>query len=133
MSKFMREALSLAESALKEGEIPVGAVVVRNGEIAGRGSNRQIRDNDPTAHAEVVALRDAGRNEGNYRLDGAHLYVTVRPCAMCREAIRRARIERVYYASPEAKESSHKTGYAEMEEFSKDSVVLIREFFRKKR
>lgn len=97
----MREALGLADEAGQAGEVPVGAVVVLNGEIVGRGSNRPISTSDPTAHAEIVALRDAGRNVGNYRLAGAALYVTVEPCAMCAGAMMHARIATLIYGAPE--------------------------------
>src|SRR5687768_4143973 len=97
----MREALGLADEAGLAGEVPVGAVVVLNGEIVGRGSNRPISTSDPTAHAEIVALRDAGQRVGNYRLAGALLYVTVEPCAMCAGAMMHARIATLVYGAPE--------------------------------
>ncbi|MDA0189563.1 MAG: nucleoside deaminase, partial [Proteobacteria bacterium] len=84
---FMREALSLARAAECLGEVPVGALVVRDGQIVGRGFNSPIGESDPTAHAEIAALRDAARNLGNYRLPGCQLYVTLEPCAMCAGAI----------------------------------------------
>jgi len=98
---FMAEALGLADEAGRAGEVPVGAVVVLNGEIVGRGCNRPIASSDPTAHAEIVALRDAGRRVGNYRLSGAELYVTVEPCAMCAGAMMHARIATLIYGAPE--------------------------------
>lgn len=97
----MREALGLAGEAGRAGEVPVGAVVVLNGEIVGRGYNRPISTSDPTAHAEIVALRDAGKRIGNYRLAGAELYVTVEPCAMCAGAMMHARIATLVYGAPE--------------------------------
>ncbi len=97
----MREALSLASEAEQAGEVPVGAVVVMGGEIVGRGFNQPISTHDPTAHAEVVALRDAGRRVGNYRLAGAELYVTVEPCVMCVGALVHARIATLIYGTPE--------------------------------
>ena len=100
---FMREALSLARSAECLGEVPVGAVVVRDGLIVGRGFNSPIGESDPTAHAEIAALRDAARNLDNYRLPGCHLYVTLEPCAMCAGAIVLARIERLYIGTPDPK------------------------------
>lgn len=100
---FMREALSLARSAECLGEVPVGAVVVRDGVIVGRGFNAPIGEHDPTAHAEVVALRDAARRLGNYRLTGCDLYVTIEPCLMCTGAIFHARIRRVVYGARDAK------------------------------
>src|SRR5688500_18999629 len=98
---FMREALDLAEEAGRAGEVPVGAVVVLDGKVVGRGFNRPISTHDPTAHAEVVALRDAGQRVGSYRLAGAALYVTVEPCAMCAGAMMHARIATLIYGAPE--------------------------------
>lgn len=91
----MREALVLAEQAAGAGEVPVGAVVVRDGVVIGRGHNRPVGACDPTAHAEVVALRAAAQQVGNYRLPGATLYVTLEPCPMCAGALLHARIARV--------------------------------------
>ena len=99
----MREALGLAARAAAAGEVPVGAVVVRDGEIVGRGSNRPITSNDPAAHAEIVALRDAAARLGNYRLPGCELYVTLEPCAMCVGAMVHARIARVVYGATDPK------------------------------
>ena len=100
---FMREALALAAEAESRGEVPVGALVVRDGIVIGRGGNQPISAHDPTAHAEVMALRDAAQNEGNYRLTGATLYVTLEPCAMCAGAIMHARIERVVFGAKDPK------------------------------
>jgi tRNA(adenine34) deaminase len=100
---FMRAALELAREAQAAGEVPVGAVVVSGGEIIGRGYNHPISAHDPTAHAEIVALRDASRHLGNYRLGGAELYVTLEPCAMCAGAIIHARIARVVFAARDPK------------------------------
>jgi tRNA(adenine34) deaminase len=100
---WMAEALALARAAGLRGEVPVGAVVVRDGAIVGRGANATVADCDPTAHAEVVALRAAGRAMGNYRLPGCALYVTIEPCAMCAGAILHARIERVIYGAADPK------------------------------
>lgn len=99
----MQAALEEALKALSAGEVPVGAVLVVNGEIAGRGFNQPISTNDPTAHAEVVALRAAAAAAGNYRLTGAILYVTVEPCLMCVGAMVHARIGAVVYGAPEPK------------------------------
>ncbi len=104
---FMREALSLARAAECLGEVPVGAVVVQDGRIVGRGFNTPIGESDPTAHAEVAALRDAARNLANYRLPGCTLYVTLEPCAMCAGAIMHARIARVVYGARDAKTGVH--------------------------
>jgi tRNA(adenine34) deaminase len=100
---FMRQALELAKEAQAAGEVPVGAVVVRDGQIVGRGFNRPICSHDPTAHAEIVALRDAGGGMGNYRLTDCELYVTLEPCAMCAGAMLHARIARVVYGAPDPK------------------------------
>lgn len=104
---FMREAMSLARAAECLGEVPVGAVVVRDGQIVGRGFNTPIGESDPTAHAEISALRDAARNLGNYRLPGCQLYVTLEPCAMCAGAIMHARIARVVYGARDPKTGVH--------------------------
>jgi tRNA(adenine34) deaminase len=100
---FMREALALAAQAAAAGEVPVGAVVVRDGAILGRGYNRPIGSSDPTAHAEIVALRAAAAAEGNYRLGGCELYVTLEPCAMCVGAMVHARIARVVFGARDPK------------------------------
>ena len=100
---FMREALLLAGQAAAAGEVPVGAVVVKDGKVVGRGHNRPVSSHDPTAHVEVVALRDAAERLGNYRLGGCELYVTLEPCAMCAGAILHARIERVVYGAADPK------------------------------
>jgi len=100
---FMRSALELADQAQEAGEVPVGAVVVKNGIIIGRGYNRPISASDPTAHAEVMALRDAARHSGNYRLPGCTLYVTLEPCVMCVGAIFHARIARLVYGASDGK------------------------------
>jgi tRNA(adenine34) deaminase len=100
---FMREALELAREAARRGEVPVGAVVVANGEIIGRGFNQPIGTNDPTAHAEIVALRDAARRMGNYRLTGSTLVVTIEPCQMCVGAMIHARVAKVVYGAREPK------------------------------
>ncbi len=99
----MREALVLAREAAAAGEVPVGAVVVRDGEIVGRGSNRPVSTRDPTAHAEIVALREAAARLGNYRLPGCELYVTLEPCAMCVGAMVHARIARVVFGATDPK------------------------------
>ncbi len=102
-ARFMREALDLSRRAADAGEVPVGAVVVRDGEIVGVGYNQPISAHDPTAHAEVMALRDAARRLGNYRLPGCTLYVTLEPCAMCAGAILHARVARVVYGARDPK------------------------------
>ena len=100
---FMRRALELAHEAERRGEVPVGAVVVLDGVAVGEGFNEPVGTHDPTAHAEIVALRAAARRIGNYRLPGATLYVTIEPCQMCVGAMVHARIARVVYGTPEPK------------------------------
>ena len=104
---YMREALSMARSAECLGEVPVGAIVVREGIIVGRGFNSPIGESDPTAHAEIAALRDAARNLENYRLPGCELFVTLEPCAMCAGAILHSRIARVVYGARDPKTGVH--------------------------
>jgi tRNA(adenine34) deaminase len=99
----MRVALREAERAAGEGEVPVGAVVVYSGRVIARAHNRPIHLNDPTAHAEILALRRAGRRLGNYRLSGCTLYATIEPCAMCASAMIHARIERLVFGARDAK------------------------------
>ena len=101
--RFMEEALALARAAQARGEVPVGAIVVRDGEIVGRGGNAPIATADPTAHAEIAALREAGYRLGNYRLPGCDLYVTIEPCPMCAGAILHARIARVVFGARDPK------------------------------
>ncbi len=100
---YLRAAITEAQSAEANSEVPVGAVVVHNNQIIGRGQNRVLRDNDPTAHAEIVALREAGLALKNYRLEDCTLYATLEPCAMCAGAILHARIARLVYAAPDPK------------------------------
>lgn len=95
----MRAALNLARRANQAGEVPVGAVVVRAGEVIGRGANRQVGDGDPTAHAEIVALREAARRMDDYRLREATVYATLEPCAMCAGALVTARVKRLVFGS----------------------------------
>jgi tRNA(adenine34) deaminase len=99
----MRLALEQAEAARRAGEVPVGAVVVVDGEVVGTGHNQPIGSHDPTAHAEIVAMRDAARRLGNYRLTGSTLYVTVEPCMMCVGAMVHARVGTLVYGAPEPK------------------------------
>lgn len=101
--QFMTEAIHLASEACQLGEVPVGAVVVLDGKIIGRGFNHPIASHDPSGHAEIMALRDAARTLGNYRLPGCTLYVTLEPCVMCAGAIFHARVERVVYGASEPK------------------------------
>lgn len=100
---WMNEALQCAKRALEAGEVPIGAVVVCDRRIVGRGFNRNISDNDPTAHAEVIALREAGATIGNHRLGDCSLFVTIEPCAMCAGAMVHARIQRLVYGADDPK------------------------------
>lgn len=99
----MEQAIALAENAQELDEVPVGAVVMLDGEVIGRGFNQPISSDDPTAHAEIIALRDAGRRMGNYRLPGSILYVTLEPCMMCAGAMVHSRIARLVYGAQDAK------------------------------
>jgi tRNA(adenine34) deaminase len=101
--QYLRLAIAEARAAEQDGEVPVGAVVVRNDEVIATGRNRVITDSDPTAHAEIIAMRAAGRVLSNYRLLDCDLYVTLEPCAMCASAILHARIRRLIYAAPDPK------------------------------
>jgi tRNA(adenine34) deaminase len=140
---FMEEALREAQRAAALGEVPVGAVVVREGKIVGRGWNRPITDSDPTAHAEILALREAGRTIGNYRLADCDLYVTMEPCAMCAGAIIHARIRKLIYAADDPKAGAVKL-VLENEQMNHRvdvtkgvlagrSMELVQSFFRERR
>ena len=142
----LHAALAEARSAEMDGEVPVGAVIVLNGEIIARGQNRVLRDHDPTAHAEMVALRAAGVALQNYRLEDCELYVTLEPCAMCAGAILHARIARLIYAAPDPKAGAagsvlcvinHPQLNHKLEVSSgvlaDECGDMLREFFRKRR
>lgn len=142
----MLEALVLARQAAAAGEVPVGAVVVKDGQIIGRGYNQPISRHDPTAHAEVMALRDAAQHLGNYRLTNCELYVTLEPCCMCVGAILHARIARVVFAATDPKTGaggsvvdlfaeSRLNHHAEVEGglLADESSQLLREFFARRR
>jgi len=144
--QFMRQALELARRAELAGEVPVGAVVVGSGKVAGRGWNRTIGAKDPTAHAEIIALREAGERLGNYRLPGCTLYVTLEPCCMCVGAMIHARIERLVYAAADPKtgavtgrfellQSEHHNHRVEVEAgvLADESAALLVEFFKTRR
>jgi tRNA(adenine34) deaminase len=103
MASFMEVALDEARAAAKRGEVPVGCVIVRDGAVVARAGNRTLADHDPTAHAEIVAIRAAGKALGSERLDDCDLYVTLEPCAMCAGAIAFARIRRLYYGAADPK------------------------------
>jgi tRNA(adenine34) deaminase len=143
---FMRLALELAQEARRLGEVPVGAVIVVDGRVAGAGHNRPIASNDPTAHAEIVAMREASARLGNYRLSGATLYVTVEPCLMCVGAMVHARIAMLVYGAPEPKAGAvastqraheHAALNHRIEVVSgvleNESRALMQEFFREQR
>jgi tRNA(adenine34) deaminase len=101
--QFMQQAIEQAQLAALAGEVPVGAVLVRDGQVIAKAFNKPITNHDPSAHAEMLALRDAAQSEKNYRLPGSTLYVTLEPCAMCSGAILHARVERVVYGAKDPK------------------------------
>jgi tRNA(adenine34) deaminase len=123
---FMGLALAEAGAAAKQGEVPIGAVVVLGDRVIGSGANRTITDCDPTAHAEVVALRAAARAVGNHRILGATLYVTVEPCAMCAGAIIQARIERVVYGCDDPKGGAARSCFQVFEHPALNHAVEVR-------
>jgi tRNA(adenine34) deaminase len=145
-AEFMQTALREAETAVAAGEIPVGAVVVSGGQVIGSGQNRSIRDNDPSAHAEVVALREACLAQSNYRLGDATLYVTLEPCAMCVGALVQARVNRVVFGAydPKAGATGSAVDLTESRAFNHRFEVmggvladecggLLQDFFRRRR
>ena len=142
----MRRGLAEAARGLKEDEVPVGAVVVRDGKIIARAHNRPLHLNDPSAHAEILALRRAGRKLGNYRLSGCTLYVTIEPCAMCAGAIVHSRIERVVFGGFDPKAGASGSALTVLNHpklnhqvevlegvLADDCASILREFFRRKR
>ncbi len=144
--RWMRHALELANEAYLVDEVPVGAVVVVNGELIGRGFNRPIGDCDPTAHAEIVAIRDAATHAGNYRLTGATLYATVEPCSMCAGALVHARIELLVFGALEPRSGAIESTARVLENSSlnhrpgvlpgvlaDESAELLQRFFKAKR
>jgi len=145
--RWMRRALELAARARDaEGEVPVGAVLVADGELMGEGWNRNITLNDPSAHAEILALRDAGARLGNYRFPGATLYATLEPCAMCAMALVHARVARVVYAATDPKTGAAGSVFDTLISplhnhrievsaglFAEESGFMLREFFRSRR
>jgi tRNA(adenine34) deaminase len=122
----MRAALQQAALAEEAGEVPVGSVIVADGEIVARGYNRVISDNDPSAHAEIVALRLAGARAGNYRLPGTTLYVTLEPCAMCVGAMIHARVERLVYAAPDPKTGALGGAFSLPDLHAHNHVITVR-------
>ncbi|KAA1194401.1 tRNA adenosine(34) deaminase TadA [Pseudohalioglobus sediminis] len=144
--QWMRRALALADRAENEGEVPIGAVVVRDGELLGEGWNSVISLSDPTAHAEIVAMRDAARMVGNYRLPGASIYVTLEPCTMCAGAMIHARIARLVFAAREPRAGVVCSTCALLDEprynhrvewqegiLGQESSQRLRDFFRRRR
>lgn len=145
-AEAMDGALVEARMAAEAGEVPIGAVVVRHGEIIARGQNRVLRDLDPTAHAEMIAMRSAAASLGNYRLLGCTLYVTLEPCAMCAGAMIHARLDRLVYAAADPKagacgsvltvlnhpQLNHQM-QAEQGIAAQESADLLRSFFRERR
>ena len=143
---WMEEALRCAQRALEAGEVPVGAVVVCEGKIVGRGWNRNIADSDPSAHAEIVALREAGAAVGNHRLGRCDVFVTIEPCAMCAGALVHARIRRLVYGADDAKAGAVRSTMELLSHpklnhnvevrggiLAGRSGELLQEFFRKRR
>lgn len=143
---FMREALAEAQAAAAAGEVPIGAVAVFEGEIIGRGQNRVLRDVEPTAHAEIIAMRAAAKSLGNYRLTGCELYVTLEPCAMCAGAMIHARLARLVYAANDPKAGAAGSVLEVLNHprlnhqmavtagvMAEESAALLREFFRERR
>ncbi|MGC2656716.1 MAG: tRNA adenosine(34) deaminase TadA [Bryobacteraceae bacterium] len=143
---YMRAALVLARQAGEAGEVPVGAIIVSDGQIIGRGANKPIAGKDPTAHAEIEALRQAARAQDNYRLTGCTLYVTLEPCAMCAGAIVIARISRLVYGARDLRFGAVRSKFrladsellnhqVEIEEglLAAESAELLTEFFRGRR
>jgi tRNA(adenine34) deaminase len=145
-SEALMLALDEARAAAAAGEVPVGAVVVENGVVVGRGQNRVVRDLDPTAHAEIVALREAARAVGNYRLGGCEIFVTLEPCAMCAGAMIHARLGRLVYAAADPKAGAVRSVLQVLNhprlnhqmlvtsgELAEESGELLRAFFRERR
>jgi len=144
--EYMNEALREARKALDSGEVPVGAVVVLDGKIVGRGYNQRESRHDPTAHAEIIALRQAGESQKGWRLNGAVLYVTMEPCPMCAGALLQSRVERVVYGVDDPKAGAAGTllnilqfpGFNHAVKITggvlaDEAAALLKEFFREKR
>ena len=145
-SQFMQEALEQARTAAAAGEVPIGAVLVHCGEIIARGGNRTIRDCDPTAHAEIVALRAAAKHFANHRLNDTTLYVTLEPCIMCAGAMIQARIGRLVYGADDPKGGAARTCFSALEHaalnhqvsfaagiLAAESAALLQSFFASRR
>src|SRR5438094_3173433 len=123
---WMEEALRAAQRAFEDGEVPVGAVVVCDGKIIGRGWNRNITDRDPTAHAEIIALREAGTAIGNHRLGDCELFATIEPCAMCAGAIVHARLKRLVYGADDPKAGAVQSGMRGLNQPQQQHQVDVR-------
>ena len=143
---FMQQAIAQAEIALSEGEMPVGCVIVKDGQIIARGRNARENTNDPTAHAEIIAMRNAAREMNSWRLEGCTLYVTLEPCPMCAGAISQARLSRLVYGAADEKYGCAGSLYRIPEDpafshfckseggvMEKECALLIRRFFAEKR
>jgi tRNA(adenine34) deaminase len=144
--EMMHEALNLARTAAVHGEVPVGAIIVKDGVIIGRGANRPMESHDPTAHAEIIAIREAAAYLGNDRLTGCDLWVTLEPCAMCAGAIAHARVARLYYGADDAKGGAVAHGPRLFEQSTlhhrpevyagiaaEESAALLKNFFAERR
>ncbi len=144
--RFMQEALQLARRALDSDDVPVGALVVRDGRIIGRGCNEREKLQDPTAHAEILALSAAAQHVGRWRLDGCTMYVTLEPCAMCAGALVLARMHRLVYGAPDEKAGACGSIFRITEDprlnhrmetiggvLAPESAALLKEFFRSRR
>ena len=142
----MRSALDEARAAAERGEVPIGAVLVHEGKIIARGHNRTLTDNDPTAHAEMVAIRAAAQTIGNHRLNGTSLYVTVEPCAMCAGAMIQARVSRLIYGCAEQKGGAVRTCFQILDHpavnhrvevisgiLAQECAAVMQEFFAQRR
>jgi tRNA(adenine34) deaminase len=142
----MEQALEQAHLGAQVGEVPVGALVIRDGEIIGKGHNRNLLDNDPSAHAEIVALRDAAKRLGNHRLGGCTVYATIEPCAMCAGALIHARVARLVYGASDPKAGAagsvlHVLNHPELNHkmevtagvLAEKCSEILQDFFRRKR
>jgi tRNA(adenine34) deaminase len=143
---FMDAALAEARDAAQRGEVPVGAIIVLDGQIVVRAGNRMIADCDPTAHAEIIALREAARTVGNYRLLGASLYVTIEPCAMCAGAMIQARIVRLIYGADDPKAGAVRSCFSVLDHpqlnhrvevtrgvLAEEAAAVLKHFFQARR
>ena len=143
---WMGEALALAKRAANEEEVPVGAVIIKDNEIIGRGWNRNISLNDPSAHAEILAMRDAGKSIGNHRLNGCTLYVTLEPCLMCAGAMIHSRLDRIVFGAGDPKTGAAGGKFDLLGDpahnhavkiadgcLAHESSALLKEFFRQRR